>query len=99
MTSEARFRQPATTAMAAVFWLAMIEPTFAQSGVENVLQNIVDMLQGNVTRLLAIIAVIIVGITWMFGFMDLRKAAYCVLGIGIAFGAHEVVNGLAGGGT
>ncbi len=55
------------------------------------------MLQGNVARLLAIIAVIIVGIAWMFGYLELRKAAYCVLGIGIVFGATEIVNTLAGG--
>jgi type IV secretion system protein VirB2 len=82
--------------MTLVFFFALAEPSFAQSGVESVLQNIVDMLQGNVIRLLAIIAVIIVGIAWMFGFMDLRKAAYCVLGIGIVFGASEIVNAIAG---
>lgn len=54
--------------MATVFSLALIEPSLAQAGgIESVLQNIVNMLQGNVARLLAIIAVIIVGIAWMFG--------------------------------
>ena len=90
------FAAPAT--MAAVFSLALVEPSFAQSGgIENVLQNIVDMLTGNVARLLAIIAVIIVGIAWMFGYLDLRKAAYVVLGVAITFGASEVVSTLTGG--
>lgn len=85
--------------VAAVFAAATIEPAFAQAtgGIENVLQNIVDMLTGNVAKLLSIIAVIIVGIAWMFGYLDLRKAAYVVLGIGIIFGATEIVNTLAGG--
>ncbi|PJR92432.1 Type IV secretory pathway AvhB2 protein [Ochrobactrum sp. 695/2009] len=99
MNVTARMRPFATFAtMATIFSLALIEPSFAQAGgIESVLQNIVNMLQGNVARLLAVIAVIIVGIAWMFGYLDLRKAAYCVLGIGIIFGATEIVNTLAGG--
>ncbi|UXS43080.1 Type IV secretory pathway AvhB2 protein (plasmid) [Agrobacterium tumefaciens] len=97
MNAGARIRPFATIAMmATVFSLAMVEPSSAQ-GIENVLQNIVNMLQGNVARLLAIIAVIIVGIAWMFGYLDLRKAAFVVLGIGIIFGATELVNMISGG--
>ena len=44
-----------------------------------------------------VVAVIIVGIAWMFGYLDLRKAAFVVLGIGIIFGATEIVNMIAGG--
>ena len=47
--------------------------------------------------LLATLAVIIVGIAWMFGYLDLRKAAYVVLGVAITFGASEVVSTLTGG--
>jgi len=81
--------------MALVMGLALAEPASA-AGIESVLQNVVDLLQGTAARLLAIIAVIVVGIAWMFGFMDLRKAAYVVLGIAIVFGASEVVGTLAG---
>jgi type IV secretion system protein VirB2 len=99
MNLSARIRPFATTAtMAAVFSLTLVEPSFAQAGgIESMLQNIVNMLQGNTIRLLAIIAVIIVGIAWMFGYLDLRKAGFCVLGIGIVFGASEIVNTIAGG--
>lgn len=98
MKLSARLRPLATIAMmATVFSLAMSEPSFAQAGVESVLQNIVTLLTGNVARLLAIIAVIIVGIAWMFGYLDLRKAAFVVLGIGIIFGATEIVNTISGG--
>lgn len=96
MNLSARIRPYA--AMAAVFSLTFVEPSFAQAGgIESVLQNIVNMLTGNVARLLAIIAVIIVGIAWMFGYLDLRKAAFVVLGIGIIFGATEIVNMISGG--
>ena len=99
MNLPARIRPfAATAAMAAVFSLTLAEPSFAQTGgIESVLQNIVNMLTGNVARLLAIIAVIIVGIAWMFGYLDLRKAAFVVLGIGIIFGATEIVNTISGG--
>ncbi len=37
------------------------------------------------------------GIAWMFGSLDLRKAAYVVLGVAIVFGASEIVSTLTGG--
>lgn len=85
----------ASMAMALVIGLAITEPASA-AGIESVLQKVVDMLTGTAARLLAICAVVIVGIAWMFGFMDLRKAAYVVLGIAIVFGAAEIVDTLAG---
>ncbi len=89
---------PAPAVMAAKLVLFAAEPALAQTtNIEGVLQNIVTMLTGNVARLLATLAVIIVGIAWMFGFMDLRKAAYVVLGVAIVFGASEVVSTLTGG--
>lgn len=80
-----------------VFTLALVEPAFAQAAnIEGVLQNIVDLLTGNVARLLATLAIILAGISWMFGYIDLRKAAYVVLGIAIIFGAAEIVSWLTG---
>ena len=43
-----------------------------------------------------VVAVIVVGIAWMFGYLDLRKAAYVVLGVAIVFGASEIVSTLTG---
>jgi len=88
----------APVTMAAVLALLVVEPALAQTAnIEGVLQNIVTMLTGNVARLLATLAVIIVGIAWMFGYLDLRKAAYVVLGVAIVFGASEIVSTLTGG--
>jgi type IV secretion system protein VirB2 len=43
--------------MAAAIVVTMVEPAFAQAaGIETVLQNIVDMLTGNIAKLLAVIA-------------------------------------------
>ncbi|WP_375659395.1 TrbC/VirB2 family protein [Bartonella sp. MR30HLJHH] len=63
---------------------------------EGVLGNIVTMMTGPTAKLIAIICVAAVGIGWMYGFIDLRKAAYCVLGIAIVFGAPTLVGKLSG---
>ncbi|WP_455476827.1 TrbC/VirB2 family protein [Bartonella sp. B41] len=64
--------------------------------VDNVLQSIVTMMTGRTARLIATICVAAVGIGWMAGFIDLRKTSYCILGIGIVFGAPSVVGKLMG---
>ena len=99
MTFSSRIRRIAVpTVMAAAIVTAMIEPAFAQAaGIETVLQNIVDMLTGNIAKLLATIAVIVICIAWMFGYMDLRRAGFWIIGIGGIFGATELVNTIVGG--
>lgn len=85
---------------AAAMVVLAAEPALAQSAnIEGVLNNIISMLTGGVTKALATIAVIITGIAWMFGYLDLRKAAYVVLGCAIVFGATQIVGILTGGGT
>ncbi|CDO47365.1 type IV secretion system protein VirB2 [Bartonella henselae] len=64
--------------------------------IDSVLDSIVKMMTGNTARLIAIICVAAVGIGWMYGFIDLRKAAYCIIGIGIVFGAPALVGKLVG---
>ena len=83
---------------ASLLCLAWAEPAFAQSlgGVEKVLQNIVDTLTGNVAKLLATLAVIVTGMAWMFGYLDLRKAGYVIFGVAILFGASEIVSTITG---
>jgi type IV secretory pathway VirB2 component (pilin) len=64
MTSRLK-KSAALLCMGAVLSIAMAEPALAQTAnIEGVLQNIVNMLTGNVARLLATLAVIIVGIAW-----------------------------------
>ncbi|RWX06437.1 TrbC/VirB2 family protein (plasmid) [Rhizobium beringeri] len=98
MISKANLRPVAAPLlMAAAIIACLVEPAFAQAaGIETVLQNIVDMLTGNIARLLAVIAVIIICIAWMFGYMDLRRAGFWIIGIGGIFGATELVNTIVG---
>ena len=98
MTINSRIRPIVTSSvMAAAIVVTMVEPAFAQSaGIESVLQNIVDMLTGNIAKLLAVIAAIVICIAWMFGYMDLRRAGFWIIGIGGIFGATELVNTIVG---
>lgn len=76
----------------------VVEPAFAQD-VEGFLQNVVDLLTGNAARLLAVIAIVVVGIAWMFGLFDLRRAAIVILGIIIVFSAAQIADMITGGGA
>jgi len=91
-------RAGAVASITLVVTLCAVQPALAQD-VEGLLQNVVDMLTGNTSRLLAVIAVVVVGILWMFGLFDLRRAAIVVLGIIVVFGAAEIVDMLTGGAT
>ena len=83
-------------AAAAIVVLA-VEPALAQSAnIEGVLNNIISMLTGGVAKALATIAVIITGIAWMFGYLDLRRAGFVIMGVAILFGASEIVGTLTG---
>ena len=88
----------AAGAIALTSLMLLAQPAFAQADVEGLLQNVVDMLTGNTARLLAVLAVVVVGILWMFGLFDLRRAAIVILGIIVVFGAAEIVNLITGGG-
>lgn len=93
-----RRRWAAGATLACVTSLAAASPAFASANVEGLLQNVVDLLTGNTARLLAVLAVVVVGVLWMFGLFDLRRAAIVVLGIVVVFGAAEIVNLITGGG-
>lgn len=87
----------APSAMAFVVVAMLVEPAFAQAaGIETILQNVVDLLQGNIFRLFATIAVILIALAWMFGYMDLRRAGYWIVGIGVIAGSSELVSTIIG---
>jgi type IV secretion system protein VirB2 len=96
-------RPAACLALASVFVLAAA-PAFAQTSPTAVggnlgsfIQNIIDLLNSNVIRGLAVLAVILTGIAWMFGHIDMRRAGTVVIGIIVIFGASTIVNLITGG--
>lgn len=103
MTATPALRTGLTVVLAASFTIALAHPAFAQSvggvggNVETFLQNVVNLLTGNVARLLAVIAVVLVGVGWMFGHIDLRRAGIVIIGIILIFGAAQIVSMITGG--
>lgn len=92
----------AAAGLGAALLLISAGPAFAQSGVGgnvgSFIQNIIDLLNSNVIRGLAIIAIIITGIAWMFGHLDMRRAGTVVVGIIVIFSAAAIVDMIVGGG-
>lgn len=85
----------APLAIAVAVLLTCVAPASAQE-FSGVLQNIVTMLTGETARLLAVLGVIITGFLWIFGYLDLRRAAIVVAGIVILFSAEEIVGMITG---
>lgn len=84
--------------------IAAASPAFAQASgvggdIGGFIQNIIELLNSNVIRGLAVIAIIITGIAWMFGHLDLRRAGTVVVGIIVIFSAAGIVDMIVGGGS
>ncbi|MCF8504102.1 MAG: TrbC/VirB2 family protein [Caulobacter sp.] len=104
MTVRTARRCVANLALVSLFVLATAEPALAQSSgtggnIGTFIQNIIDILNSNVIRGLAIIAVIITGIAWMFGHLDMRRAGTVIVGIIVIFSAAAIVDLIVGGGS
>lgn len=86
--------------VAVLFSAVLVEPAMAQSlgGAESILETIVDALTGNIARLIAVIAAVVIGLAFLFGYVDLRVVGYFVVGCIIVFGAREIVDLMAGSG-
>ena len=96
-------RLVAAAALGVLAVLSAAEPAFAQSSgvggnIGSFIQNIIDLLNSNVIRGLAVIAVIVTGIAWMFGHLDMRRAGTVVISIIVIFSASTIVDMIVGGG-
>jgi type IV secretion system protein VirB2 len=103
MNAHTTRRYAGRAALIGLFVLASAQPTLAQdSGVGGnigtFIQNIIDILNSSVIRGLAIIAIILTGIAWMFGHLDMRRAGTVVVGIIVIFSAAALVDLITGGG-
>ncbi|WP_293397589.1 TrbC/VirB2 family protein [Phenylobacterium sp. RIFCSPHIGHO2_01_FULL_69_31] len=96
-----RLRRASRTFAVAAACACLASPAFAQTvggDLGGFIQNIIDLLNSGVVRGLAVLAVIITGIVWMFGQIDLRRAGTVVVGIIVIFGASTIVDLITGGG-
>ena len=91
------FGRRAGTALATMVCVLMLaEPALAAGGIEQVLTSVLNLLNSNVIRLVATLAVMGIGFGWMFGQVDIRTAGFFVIGLGIVFGASTIVTSLMG---
>lgn len=86
-----------TTLMMFLSMIILIDPAFAQGfdRVQNSLDRIVQTLTGPIARSIAVIAVAGVGLAWIAGYIEMRRAFFVCVGIGIVFGAPQIVAMLA----
>lgn len=95
LVTDERWRRVGFLVLAVVIMCVAV-PALAHADVGQVLQNIIDMLNGGIVRSLAIIGVILTGLAWIFGFVDLRAAGMLIVGVALVFGAAEIVDMIAG---
>ena len=73
-------RRKARLLLAGAFALALGAPAYAQTttavggDLGSFIQNLIDLMNSNIIRGLAVLAVILTGIAWMFGHLDMRRA-------------------------
>ena len=102
MKADDMTRAVAVTALTFVFLMVVVEPAMAQTttstggNIGTFVQNIINLLNNNVTRGLAILAIIVTGIAWMFGHLDLRRAGTVIVGIIVVFGSATIVDLITG---
>lgn len=99
MTARNARRFAGRAALAGLFLLVAAEPAAAGVGgnIGSFIQNIINILNSSVIRGLAIIAIILTGIAWMFGHLDMRRAGTVVVGIIVIFSAAALVDLITGG--
>lgn len=101
-TMKARLRGKAFLSLAVLATSIALVPEFAYANsaapVEGILEWFVGVLQGNVARSLAIIAVCFLGFMFLTGRMAWQGAISIVIGIAIIFGAAELVDAMKAAG-
>ena len=85
-------------AMAVAVVILAAGPAEAQvfGKLDTMLQSVISSLTGTTGKALATIGVIVVGLMWVFGQLDVRKAGGVILGIAVIFGSAEIVGALTG---
>ncbi len=94
-------KRAATFALAAVVLTAAADPAFAQTAggsgdITTFLQNLVNLITGTAGKLIAVLAICIVGVSALMGAMSLRAAGGVILGVLLIFSASWIVNQIIG---
>ncbi|WP_375657485.1 MULTISPECIES: TrbC/VirB2 family protein [unclassified Bartonella] len=81
-----------------IAFIALSEPAFAAGDfgkVDDALKKIIEALTGNIAKSIATIAVAGIGLAWIAGYVEMRKAFFVCVGIGIVMGASQIVSMLS----
>jgi type IV secretion system protein VirB2 len=75
---------------------ALSVPDPASAGVAEAIYKIIEYINSRVARSLAILAVMLLGMGWWFGQIDWKRAGGIIFGVGVVFGAAELVDMIRG---
>jgi len=94
-------RRVATFALAAAVLTAAADPAFAQSAggqgdITSFLQNIVNIITGTAGKLIAVLAICIVGVGALMGALSMRTAGGVILGVLLIFSSAWIVDQIIG---
>jgi type IV secretory pathway VirB2 component (pilin) len=93
-------RQVVSFALAAAILTMAADPAYAQAGgqgdITTFLQNIVNIITGTAGKLIAVIAICIVGIGALMGALSMRAAGGVILGVMLIFSSAWIVEQIVG---
>jgi type IV secretory pathway VirB2 component (pilin) len=93
-------RQVVSFALAAAMLTMAADPAYAQAGgqgdITTFLQNIVNIITGTAGKLIAVIAICIVGIGALMGALSMRAAGGVILGVMLIFSSAWIVEQIVG---
>jgi len=94
-------RRIAAFALAAVVMTAAADPAFAQSAggqgdITTFLQNLVNIITGTAGKLIAVLAICIVGVGALMGALSMRAAGGVILGVLLIFSSAWIVDQIIG---
>ena len=85
----------------ALFVLFIVLPDVAHAAggfdkITSVLTSITQTVIGPLGKAICVLGIVAVGLMWVFGQMDPKRALLVVIGIGVIFGANEIASALTG---
>ncbi len=93
--------RPLGLTFAALFAFFVLFPDVAHAAggfdkITAVLTSLTQTIIGPLGKAICVLGIVAVGLMWVFGQMDPKRALLVVIGIGVIFGANEIAAALTG---